>query len=101
MSRPIKKSILNGIERSQTNVWTVLAPFVSKHTLDLQLFSGSMNHDAVHNHETGNANLPYVRISTETREFIAGLLRLGVESFHIVSELAFNEIESHVLIHNF
>jgi hypothetical protein len=43
-----------------------------------------------HNHETGNANLPYVHISAETREFIAGLLRLGVEPSHIVSGLAFN-----------
>lgn len=45
---------------------------------------------AVHNHKTGNANLPYVRISAETREFIAGLLRLGVEPSHIVSGLTFS-----------
>jgi len=50
-------------------------------------------YDAVHNHETGSANLPYVRISAEIREFIAGLLRLGVEPSHIVSELSFNREE--------
>jgi len=48
-------------------------------------------YDAVHNHETGKANLPYVRISAETREFIAGLLRLHVEPPHIVSDESFLE----------
>jgi len=46
-------------------------------------------YDAVHNHETGKANLPYVHISAETREFIAGLLRLHVEPPHIVSDEPF------------
>jgi hypothetical protein len=43
---------------------------------------GAYNSD--HNHELGNANLPFVRISKETREYIAGLLRLKVSAEHIV-----------------
>jgi hypothetical protein len=54
-------------------------------------------YDAVHNHETGKANLPYVRFSAETREFIAGLLRLHVEPPHIVRDEPFLNHDSSFL----
>lgn len=38
-----------------------------------------------HNHATGNANLPFVQIPKETREYIAGLLRQKIDPAHIVS----------------
>lgn len=37
-----------------------------------------------HNHPLGNANLRFTRIPKETREYIAGLLRLGVTPDRIV-----------------
>ncbi|KAJ7675545.1 hypothetical protein B0H17DRAFT_858252, partial [Mycena rosella] len=37
-----------------------------------------------HNHELGNSNLPFTQISKETREYIAGLLRLKVSPNHIL-----------------
>ncbi|KAJ7746841.1 hypothetical protein DFH07DRAFT_691342, partial [Mycena maculata] len=38
-----------------------------------------------HNHPTGNANLPFVQIPKETREYIAGLLRQKIDPTHILS----------------
>ncbi|KAJ6557623.1 hypothetical protein B0H19DRAFT_884853, partial [Mycena capillaripes] len=38
----------------------------------------------VHNHPLGNDNLPFTQISHETREYIAGLLRLKVSPNHIL-----------------
>ncbi|KAJ7900500.1 hypothetical protein B0H13DRAFT_1622405 [Mycena leptocephala] len=43
------------------------------------------NYRDEHNHALGNANLPFTQISKETREYIAGLLRLKVAPEHIVS----------------
>jgi hypothetical protein len=43
------------------------------------------NYRDEHNHALGNANLPFTQISKETREYIAGLLRLKVTPEHIVS----------------
>lgn len=40
-----------------------------------------------HDHALGNANLRFTQIPKETREYIAGLLRLGLEPDHIVSLL--------------
>ncbi|KAK7055935.1 hypothetical protein R3P38DRAFT_3170599 [Favolaschia claudopus] len=40
-----------------------------------------------HDHPLGNANLPFTQIPRETREYIAGLLRLKVDPDHIVRRL--------------
>ncbi|KAK7016693.1 hypothetical protein R3P38DRAFT_3361318 [Favolaschia claudopus] len=37
-----------------------------------------------HDHSLGNANLPFTQIPRETREYIAGLLRLKVDPDHIL-----------------
>ncbi|KAJ6555866.1 hypothetical protein B0H19DRAFT_947528, partial [Mycena capillaripes] len=42
------------------------------------------NYAEEHNHPLGNANLRYTQISKETREYIAGLLRLKVSPSHIL-----------------
>lgn len=42
-----------------------------------------------HNHEIGNSNLCFTRISADTRELIAGMLRSGVAPERIVSEAFF------------
>jgi len=42
-------------------------------------------YDAEHNHPVGDENLRYLRISGDTREWIAGMVRLGVKSTEIVS----------------
>ncbi|KAJ7715801.1 hypothetical protein B0H16DRAFT_1339471 [Mycena metata] len=42
------------------------------------------NYTSGHNHPVGNANLWFTRISNETREYIAGLLRSKVAPEHIV-----------------
>ncbi|KAK6996230.1 hypothetical protein R3P38DRAFT_2566036, partial [Favolaschia claudopus] len=42
------------------------------------------NYTDEHNHDLGNQNLRFTRISKETREYIAGLLRLKVSPNHIV-----------------
>jgi hypothetical protein len=42
-----------------------------------------------HDHPIGNANLPYVQIPKDTREYIAGLLRLKITPDHIVSFLSY------------
>ena len=44
------------------------------------------NYFNVHNHPTGNENLRYMQIPKETKEYIAGLLRLKVSPEHIVSD---------------
>jgi hypothetical protein len=41
-------------------------------------------YSASHNHEIGNSNIRFTRISKETREWIAGMLRMKVECNHIV-----------------
>ncbi|KAJ6475881.1 hypothetical protein DFH09DRAFT_849576, partial [Mycena vulgaris] len=48
---------------------------------DIVLGSYSDKHD----HPLGNANLPYTQIPKDTKEYIAGLLRLKVSPDHIVS----------------
>ncbi|KAJ7730819.1 hypothetical protein B0H16DRAFT_1329762 [Mycena metata] len=45
------------------------------------------NYRDEHNHPLGNANLPFIQIPKETREYIAGLLRLKTSPDHIVSAL--------------
>ncbi|KAJ7247684.1 hypothetical protein C8J57DRAFT_978067, partial [Mycena rebaudengoi] len=45
------------------------------------------NYREEHNHPTGNANLQFLQIPKDTREYIAGLLRLKVSADHIVSHL--------------
>ncbi|KAJ7681661.1 hypothetical protein B0H17DRAFT_942763 [Mycena rosella] len=42
------------------------------------------NYSSVHDHLLGNANLPFTQIPKDTKEHIAGLLRLGVSADHIV-----------------
>ncbi|KJA13627.1 hypothetical protein HYPSUDRAFT_117863, partial [Hypholoma sublateritium FD-334 SS-4] len=42
-------------------------------------------YDSEHNHPLGNENLRFTRISTSTREWIAGMLRLNVKTDHIVN----------------
>lgn len=42
------------------------------------------NYRAEHDHALGNANLPFTQIPKDTREYIAGLLRLKVSPDHIV-----------------
>ncbi|KAJ7707069.1 hypothetical protein B0H16DRAFT_1241774, partial [Mycena metata] len=42
------------------------------------------NYKDKHNHELGNANLRFISISKETREYIAGLLRMKVSPDHIL-----------------
>ena len=42
-------------------------------------------YDDEHNHPTGKDNLRYTRISLETRQWIAGMVRLGVKATEIVS----------------
>ncbi|KAJ6592498.1 hypothetical protein B0H19DRAFT_921216 [Mycena capillaripes] len=42
------------------------------------------NYKDEHNHPLGNENLRFTRISKETREYIAGLLRLKVSPSHIL-----------------
>ncbi|KAJ7017356.1 hypothetical protein C8F04DRAFT_889374, partial [Mycena alexandri] len=42
------------------------------------------NYKDQHNHELGNANLRFTSISKETREYIAGLLRMKVSPDHIL-----------------
>ncbi|KAK6971284.1 hypothetical protein R3P38DRAFT_3242736 [Favolaschia claudopus] len=42
------------------------------------------NYTDEHNHDLGNQNLRFTRISKETREYIAGLLRLKVSPNHIL-----------------
>ncbi|KAE9393622.1 hypothetical protein BT96DRAFT_776638, partial [Gymnopus androsaceus JB14] len=53
--------------------------------LDTKTILGKYNES--HNHEIGNANLRFTRISKETRELIAGLLRSGVSSDNILKHL--------------
>ncbi|KAJ7701052.1 hypothetical protein B0H16DRAFT_1348443 [Mycena metata] len=43
------------------------------------------NYRSEHNHPIGNANLRFTQISKETKEYIAGLLRLKVAPDHIVT----------------
>ncbi|KAJ7745826.1 hypothetical protein DFH07DRAFT_725469, partial [Mycena maculata] len=43
------------------------------------------SYSSEHNHPTGNANLPYVQIPKETREYIAGLLRQKIDPTHILA----------------
>ncbi|KAJ6490439.1 hypothetical protein DFH09DRAFT_947897, partial [Mycena vulgaris] len=45
------------------------------------------NYSAAHDHSLGNANLPFTQIPTETREYIAGLLRLKVSPDYILKIL--------------
>lgn len=40
-----------------------------------------------HNHPLGNQNLRFTRISNDTREWIAGMVRMRVQSDHIVSNI--------------
>ncbi|KAJ7175420.1 hypothetical protein C8R46DRAFT_835699, partial [Mycena filopes] len=42
------------------------------------------NYRDEHNHDLGNANLPFMQIPKETREYIASLLRLKISPDHIV-----------------
>ncbi|KAJ7119830.1 hypothetical protein C8R44DRAFT_538578, partial [Mycena epipterygia] len=42
------------------------------------------NYSTGHNHPTGNANLRFTQIPKETREYIAGLLRMKVMPEHIL-----------------
>jgi hypothetical protein len=42
------------------------------------------NYSDTHDHPIGNLNLPFVQIPKETREYIAGLLRIKVAPDHIV-----------------
>lgn len=42
-----------------------------------------------HNHEIGNSNLRFIRISADTRELIAGMLRSGVAPENIVCQIRF------------
>ncbi|KAJ7107299.1 hypothetical protein C8R43DRAFT_905769, partial [Mycena crocata] len=46
-----------------------------------------------HNHALGNTNLPFTRIPKETREYMAGLLRLKVKTDHIL-QLVHNGVYS-------
>ncbi|KAJ7468311.1 hypothetical protein B0H11DRAFT_2306036, partial [Mycena galericulata] len=43
------------------------------------------NYSDTHNHDLGNANLPFTQIPKAAREHIAGLLRMKVAPEHIVS----------------
>ncbi|KAF7371998.1 SWIM-type domain-containing protein [Mycena venus] len=45
------------------------------------------NYSDIHNHDLGNANLPFTQIPKATREYIAGLLRLKVAPEHILKML--------------
>ncbi|KAF7372423.1 SWIM-type domain-containing protein [Mycena venus] len=45
------------------------------------------NYSDVHNHDLGNANLPFTQIPKATREYIAGLLRMKVAPEHILKML--------------
>jgi hypothetical protein len=59
-----------------------------KCTLIVKQYAGNSvvlgNYSSAHNHDIGNLNLRFTQIPKDTREYIAGMLRLKVSPEHIV-----------------